>query len=654
MAGVRLRNLLPETAVALALAAIPLGASWIGSRGPSSVVFELGPNDAAYISGFAPVYEIDEQGATRWSGYRASVDLPLTVVGGPVTLSYRFARVLPQTAMVEVLLDRRQVDGFTCRGGEYQVRTVRLEALPPTPLVVGFRVDSHDLRGLGLRFDWLRLEFPEQARIGLRGWAFWRPTVFVLLLSLLFRWCGFSPTWCYRLTAPWALIQAAWAMNDPFGLAHVGSKLAFPALALGAACHLLLRRRPSGRWAVVVFLGGYLLKGAGVFAPTYFYPDVMNHRRYVFAFIQAEGGLVERGVQAQRQVKTAYPRWVAGKAYAFPYSPVFFVPFSWLPRDAELIEDALRHVGLALGAAEVVVVFWLSGLVFGPRSGALAALASALLPVMHNRLLQAQWPTVAGHFLDSLVLGAALLLASRPESLRRLAVLAGLTLASLLAYVSSLFNLGLFLGVLGLLERRLTARLFLVLATASFLTVAFLYGSFTLVFLREIVPALWSGPPTAAAVSPAPGLGHALARFPLFFGWGFPAFAAIGLVSARRHAPPERYRVLLAYGLAFCVLVGLRGLSGGLFKDLKEMLFVAPLIALLAGAGLEALATLGAGGRLATALVVLGLAGFGLSKYRQVFQAGQLPQPKASWTMAVGGVSTGLPESARLTPNRSR
>ena len=92
--------------------------------------------------------------------------------------------------------------------------------------------------------------------------------------------------------------------------------------------------RPGGRWVVPLFLAGYLLKGAGVFHPGFFYPDVQNHGRYVAAYAAAEGSVAERGIAAQRQVATAYPRFVAGRPYAFPYSPLFFVPFTWLGTDS--------------------------------------------------------------------------------------------------------------------------------------------------------------------------------------------------------------------------------------------------------------------------------------------------------------------------------
>jgi hypothetical protein len=109
----------------------------------------------------------------------------------------------------------------------------------------------------------------------------------------------------------------------------------------------------------------------------------------------------------------------------------------------------------------------------------------------------------------------------------------------------------------------------------------------------------------------------ALARIPLFYGYGLPALAAAGFVLTRRRAEPAVFRVVAAYALAFAGLVALRALSLGLFKDLKEVEFASPLVALLAGASLDALWERGSGGRRAALLVLAGLLAFALARYRE-------------------------------------
>ena len=313
---------------------------------------------------------------------------------------------------------------------------------------------------------------------------------------------------------------------------------------------------------------------------------------------------------------------MAGRAYAFPYSPLFFVPFTWLGPDSARVEDALRHVGLAAAAAEVAVVFWLGGLAFGPAAGVAAALVAAFLPPLYSRLLFAMWPTIAGHLVDTLAIGAALCAVRRPGRGPAVAF-ALLTLAAFLTYISSLFNLSLFILSLVLLERRRAALLLGTLAAAATVTVLGLYGSFTRAFLFEIVPALAAGGGAATAGSTGPaasGLLAALARVPLFYGWGYPALAVAGLALARRVADSAARHVLYAYGLAFAALVLLRGLGGGLFRDLKEITFVAPLVAVAAGASLASLARRGRAERVAVALVGAGLLAFSAERYLFYFR----------------------------------
>lgn len=619
----RLAPLRPRDLAALAAAAAP--ALWLalfGVAAPAAVFFNLGPNDADHIAGFEPRYEIDGPVATRWTTYRAVVDLPLTLRGGPSALSYRFSRVLPETAVVEVRLAGSLVDRFTCRGGAWVTRTVQLAALPPTPLLLELRIDSHDRRNLGLKLDWVRLT-ASGGRLGGRGLARWGPALLVAGAYVLFRLTGLQPAAAALVTLPWSL--AAWLLGrvDPFALAHVASKVVWPALALTAVCAGLVRARPGGRWVAPVFLAGYLLKAAAVFHPAFFYPDVQNHGRYVAAYAEAAGSIPERGIAAQREVSTAYPRFVAGRPYAFPYSPLLFIPFTWLGPDSARVEDALRHVGLAAAAAEVPAAFWLGGMAFGPGAGVAAALLAALLPPLYSRLLFAMWPTVAGHLLDTLAIGAALFAARRPGERRAAAAFALLTLAAFLTYISSLFNLALFIIFLALLDRRRAPLLLGTLAAAAAATVLWLYGPFTRAFLFEIVPALAGGggvgtPGADGGAAPA-GLLAAASRVPLFYGWGFAALAVAGLLLARRVADRAARHVLVAYGLAFVSLVLMRGLGGGLFRDLKEITFVAPLVAVAAGASLESLGRGGRAGRAAVLLVVAGLLAFTAERYRFYF-----------------------------------
>jgi hypothetical protein len=76
---------------------------------------------------------------------------------------------------------------------------------------------------------------------------------------------------------------------------------------------------------------------------------------------------------------------------------------------------------------------------------------------------------------------------------------------------------------------------------------------------------------------------------------------------------------LAAYGLSFLGLLALRAVSG-MFKDLKEFVYVGPFVAITAGVALDSLWRRGRWGRLAAVLVAAGLIGFGLAKYGEYFR----------------------------------
>ena len=155
-----------------------------------------------------------------------------------------------------------------------------------------------------------------------------------------------------------------------------------------------------------LFLAGYLVKGAVLFHPAYFYNDVaqqpaLRARRSG----TGRAACAARNHAAQVQVGVAYPRVVAGRKYAFPYAPVFFLPFTLLPEEG--IVRAIKHVALFCAAAEVVARLRAGAALLGRAPGGRGAAAVAvLLPPLYSRLLLAMWSTIAGHLLDTAVIVA--------------------------------------------------------------------------------------------------------------------------------------------------------------------------------------------------------------------------------------------------------
>jgi hypothetical protein len=572
------------------------------------VVFDVGPSTGRYGAGFT---DSEERPPTtfRWTRDGAGMDLPLLGAGGEGVLVMRYGRPLDTPTRVEVRLSRQLVGEFQAQPGRF--RTVRMPVRLPRG---SLRIDIWPKQGgdLGVAVDWIRIEGGRWSLpLSVIG-----PRLLVAGTYLLCLAAGFPLAGALTISGLLAVAEAAWLGLDPFGFAHVSARIAIPGLALSTLCWLAVRGRAGGRWVTLIFLGSYLLKAAGLFYPSYFYNDVRNNRRFVMALAEEDGSLLERRHAAQVTYGVAYPRVVAGTKYAFPYSPVFFLPFTLLPQDATTIDEMLKHAAVALACAEVPLVFWISGLVFGSGAGVAAALFSATFPVFFSRLLLALWSTLGGHALDTLLLGAGLCLAERPESRARLVAFGAAAQASLLTYVASLFNVGLFAGFLALLvDRRLRRQVLAITALGGLVTVALLYGDFTVLFVTRILPDFFATLDAAEGTGPAASVTNAVARVPLFYGWVYPLLAVAGLVIARRRATAGSVRVLSAWALSFAGLLALRALPGGLFKDMKEIEFVAPLVAVLAGAALEEAWRFGRFGRVAAGLVGSGLVAFGLFRY---------------------------------------
>jgi hypothetical protein len=573
-----------------------------------SLTFDVGPSTGAYLTGFL---DSEERPPTtlRWARNHARVDLPLAARGGAATLRLRFGRFVDQTADVQVFVNGQPAGHLRATPGRQRVESLDLTLPADEPLSLAFVGD--DPQDLALALDWLRLEGaalrPAPAVLAPRLLP-----LGVLLVALLAGCTWYEAGLAAVLTLAGVL---AWAAGDPFGLVHVSQRVTLPALACASLAACWLRRRPQGRWVALAFLLSYLLKGVTLFHPSYFYNDVRNNRRYVEALRDDPGSLAERSHAAQVRIGVAYPRIVAGQKYAFPYSPVFFLPFGLLPHDHTVVDEGLKHASVACSALEVLLVFLLAVRVFGPRAAVVAAGLAVFLPIQYSRLVLAMWSTVGGHVFDALALWAAMGWALQPASRRAFALTAATVQASLLTYVASLFNMTLFAFFGALLVRPLRWRLLGLGFVAAVLTVGLLYFDFTLLFVREILPAFLAA--GAAGSQPAPdrltAMAEALARIPLFYGWLWPIVALFGLLVAHRRAPRPVFRMLAAYGLVFVALVLLRGLGGGLFKDLKEIEFVAPLAALLAGGALAEGARRPGVGRWASMALTAAIVAFGAS-----------------------------------------
>ena len=562
----------------------------VAGRLRQPIIVDIGPSTGRSGSGFEDSEETPPT-TSRWTRQSAAFDIPLVVAAGPVRFSVRAARYVDEPTQVRVSVNGKAFASFDQPRGRQRIQEIAAP-LPEGPL--NLEITSED-PNLGMALDWIRIEDARWS-VPLREWTVWvvpLGTFVALLLS------GASLPLAGGATALILLALAGFAAIDPFGFVHSLRDVAASTIGFSILAALLFRGQTA---AVLAITGTLFVKGAFLFHPSYFYNDVRQNDRYVGALRSYDGSLMERSRQAQIDLGVGYPRIVAGKKYAFPYSPVFYLPFTALPPDRDIVVRAIKHVALFAAAAEVGLAFVLARFL-APSAAVAAAWLTFAFPILTSRMLYAMWSTLAGHALDLLVVVLAVRAIARPRDWKPAALVFAATLATFLTYVSSLFNTSAFLLALALLAASIRWRLVALWLAAAVFVVFGMYGDFTLAFVREILPAVVSGSgQTAAAAPPAAGSPlDAFARIVLFAGYGFPIFALAGLLLvARRHDPAAL--IMKAYALAFLSLVLLRALSFGLFKDLKEIEFAGPGFAILAAVAVDRIDS-----GLARRLVTLGL-----------------------------------------------
>ena len=554
----------------------------IAGRFREPIVVDIGPSTGRYGSGFEDSEETPPT-TSRWTRSNAEFFIPLDVDAGSVRFSLRAARYLDAPTHITVTANGRPFTGFEQPRGRQRIQEMDA-ALPEGPLHLGLRSEDPNL---GMALDWIRIE-GARWRIPAHEWTVWILPFGILGAMLI---SGATTGVAAAATALTLSLLTTFAAIDPFGFVHSMRDVAVPAVACSLLTALAFRGQAALTLAVTATI---LMKGAFLFHPDYFYNDVRQNDRYVGALKTFEGPLLERSHRAQVELGVGYPRIVAGKKYAFPYSPLFYVPFTALPSDRDLVVRAIKHVALFSTGVEVVLAFILARALLPSAAGAAAWFAFAF-PILTSRMLYAMWSTLAGHALDVLVVVLAIRMVEKPEDGKAAARLFLGTLAAFLTYVSSLFNTSAFLVALALLAPRARLRVVVIWIVAATLVVFGMYGSFTVSFVTEIVPAIVSGAghvsQGAAASTPvgdAPTIVGAFSRIVFFAGYGFSFLAVAGLALILRRADPGA-TVMKAYAVAFLSLVLLRGLSFGLFKDLKELEYAGPAFAALTAVALQSL-----------------------------------------------------------------
>lgn len=606
--------------VIAALAAAPALAALVGSRQGRPLELNLGPGDGPYLSGFAAKYEIDEKVATQWTSYEAAVRLPLTLEGGG-ELSFRYARVLPETAQVEVRFAGKSVDRFSRRGGIFETRSAPVGGAGAQPVAVEFRIDSHDRQRLGLKLDWIRLEPRPGARVRLAGAARWRGAWLVAAAGFVMALSGWSLGTTALFLAPVSLALGAGLWLDPWlthrlltGVPELLLAVGVPAVAWGRRQVALGR---AGAYALRALAAlcccAFLVRAIAVNRPGFYYPDQRTHARLV-EFVA--GGGLDFFAHPSRYIweHGVWRTEAYGRTYAFPYTPAFHLPFVPLGLDYDGLVTAMKLWAAVLSVAPIVLLW---GLARRLDASVLGVLLLTLVPTYTSRLSFAFLPALLGHALDMTLL---YWLAGHLSEVaaRRRAWLTGAALVALcqLGYVSGVINISLLVGLLAVAVaferprslRRGAAVLAMGLA-GSALSVALYYRDF-LPMLADVAPRIAAGAAAAPRYAVQPFLSVAAARSYDFFGALYPPLAALGLATLLLRGRGRS--LLLAWGGTFLLLLLGRAKAPDVFLHGHETLLATPLVCLAAGVTLGALWSNGRMGRLAAATVTLFLAYQGL------------------------------------------
>jgi hypothetical protein len=595
-----------------ALVGVPVAAALIGARGPLTLALNLGPGDGPYVSGFAPRYEIEDRVATHWTGYAPVASLPLEIAGGPVAVSYRLARVLPETAVVDVSLAGRPLDRFTCRGGMFIERRASAGVVGRVPAEIRFRVDSHDRRGLGLNLDWIRVEAGEGSRVRLRAAARVRAAALVAIVFALLRLGGWSVRSSAALTSAPALAATYGLLQDPWlthrlltGVPETVLLAGGLGLALGRA--LRTRGRVSGadlRALTALGLAALLVRTVAVGHPDFYYPDLRTHAR--LALTVREAGL--DFVRSPSRYIWEHGVWrteAYGRTYAFPYTPAFHLPFAASALEYDRLITAMKLAGAAVSVVPLAMLWALARRIGASPLGAALMVA---VPTYTSRLSFAFLPSLLGHAVDMALL---LWLAGHLDRLREprgLAAGAALVAASQLAYVSGVINTAVLVAALAAVEasrageeRVRRAGLVLAMGVAGTLVALAVYYRDFLPMALDVVRRAAEGGPTISRYPVRGWLEVAYERTRDFFDGLYPPLALVGFVLLWRTSRARA--VLAAWALAYALLLLGRAKVPDVFLHGHETLLVTPLVCLTAGQALTALWTRRWGRPLAGALL---------------------------------------------------
>jgi hypothetical protein len=625
--------------LALLPALLPLLAAFRGATGPRAVELNLGPGDGPYLDGFAPAWEIGEDGAAHhWTRREARVTLPLEATG-PLDLLYRFAPP-PGGGLVSVVAAGR-VDRFEAAADRWDERRLVLPSGPRAPLALRLQVEGRDPRDLGLRLDFVRFELSAASRLWLRGPARFRAAATVALVALLLAGAGVSLRVVLALGGLTALLAAAGLLADPWlthrlltGVPEALVVCGVPGLVLGhvfAARGLL-----SGgdlRAVAILFASSLLVRLVPLNHPAFFHPDLRTHAR-IAAHVRHLGwsffrnpyqGLWRTAGEEGRVASGMWIKSIGGAAVGLPYAVAFHATLGLFDLEQDSAMTATRVAGGAAAALAPVLVYLLARSL---RISTLGAWLSVVLPSASAELANAAVPALFGHLLDlTFLIWLAARLGDRPEAGSepwRAGVGRGAVLLAgcYVVYTSSLVVLTLLLATLvvsnaarGSAGRATALRLGSVLGLGAAAAILLYYWSFVPAAAHTLAAILGGG--SAGASPDGPRTFGSV--WPALLAWAVPLGAAlfvVGSVLWLRSSPGNGpTHLLLGTAVALAVVALARLAAPQVFGWVHDALFAGPLVALTIGTALEALWRRAGAARLVAAALLAAVTLGGLAQY---------------------------------------
>ena len=519
----------------------------------------------------------------------------------------------------------------------FRERRQELPAVSETPLDLSFRVDADAPEELGLRFDWIRIELGEKARVRLAEWMRWKLAAIPLLLWLFFAAMGWKPLEAFAITAPVSLALSVGLLADPWltyrSAMHLPVAISVVGLGLVVTGRWLAARGVvSGadlRPLAVLLMATFLVRATAVSHPDFYHPDLRTHARFVE--IIREGGVdFFQSPSAHILRHGVWKRQAYGREYAFPYSPAFHLPFVPLAIDYDGLVSTMPLVAAAWSIVPMGLIWWLAR-----RTGLslFGAVLMAFVPTYMSRLSYALMPSLLGHVFDvALVCWIVVRVdkLSAPGIWWRGSLLIA---ASQLAYTSGVLNSTAFLLALVLLlfvsDPKHPGRwlpLAVWLGVASTISIALFYRDF-LAMVFDVMARAGASSSGNESLYPIRGwLELSYERTRAFFDGIYPVLAAAGVWAIARRRGSERF-ALGAWAVAYLLLLLGRAKMPDLFIRGHEALFVTPLVCVAAGEALSRLRCRGGWKEVLALVLFLALAVQGLVFQWRAMATQLLPTP---------------------------